>query len=534
MNQPTESAKSDSIFTGCRALFELLGRSRKEYLARLLAASALSCAEGILHPLLVKAIFNEVVNRRGFHHFFTLILSYLALGLLLNLGNAVTSFWGKSLENRVVLTVTRQLLEAYYRGEYGEVLRRGYGYFICRIYGDVRDGLIPLLSLIQTTLSQVVLLASLSLVLVYLSWEAFLILAALIPLSGVVGALLGKQMKALASQEREQEGDVLAILTKALSAFRMVRGFKLFSRTVHGFDEKMKLFLSTSYQKYRAARIFQAINDFTMVISDFLSLFVGALLVLKGALTFGAYLAFVNSFWRAVNTLMQLLKGVPDFHNFGVAIMRMKIFLASSIVKYHQTSSLLSASNLRFSYGSGFVLKDFSLQLTRGERIVLVGPNGCGKTTLANILSGYLAPTHGSVSLPETIGSVTLPISFPPLKVKDLPCDAYIRHTFSLSDQGLLETFADELSAGQQQKLAISLALSQDADLYIIDEPLANLDPESKVIAINLMLQKTEGKTLIVVMHGSEQFHHLFDRVVRIDRVTENGTDEEQAAVHAI
>ena len=81
----------------------------------------------------------------------------------------------------------------------------------------------------------------------------------------------------------------------------------------------------------------------------------------------------------------------------------------------------------------------------------------------------------------------------------------------------MLEAFADELSAGQQQKLAISLALSQEADLYVIDEPLANLDPESRDTAINLILERTKEKTLVLVMHGSEEYHKLFDRVIRID-----------------
>ena len=61
------------------------------------------------------------------------------------------------------------------------------------------------------------------------------------------------------------------------------------------------------------------------------------------------------------------------------------------------------------------------------------------------------------------------------------------------------------------------MALSQDADLYVIDEPLANLDPESRDTAISLILERTKEKTLILVMHGSEEYHKLFDRVIRID-----------------
>ena len=128
-----------------------------------------------------------------------------------------------------------------------------------------------------------------------------------------------------------------------------------------------------------------------------------------------------------------------------------------------------------------------------------------------------MAPSHGDIVLPKRISSVTLPITFPPLKVKDLVSDTKLLSAFRLRDQAVLDAFADELSAGQQQKLALSLALSQEADLYVIDEPLANLDPESRDTAINLILERTREKNLILVMHGSEEYHKLLDRVIRMN-----------------
>jgi ATP-binding cassette subfamily B protein len=123
-----------------------------------------------------------------------------------------------------------------------------------------------------------------------------------------------------------------------------------------------------------------------------------------------------------------------------------------------------------------------------------------------------------------------LPISFPPLQVKDLVEDTSLLSQFRLRDPAVLDAFADELSAGQQQKLALSLALAREADLYIIDEPLANLDPESKEIAMNLILERTKEKTLILVMHGSEEYHKLFDRVITMDAVSVTGDGHQEDA----
>lgn len=506
--------------------FELLGRFRFEFVCLLLASSFLSAAEGIVHPLLIKFIFDEVVARGSFDRFVMLVIGYLALGLFLNLGTTGVALWSKAVENRVVKEMNRRLLESYYEKEYASVLQNGYGYFITRIYGDLREGLVPLLTLVQTTVKQVVLLLSLLLVLIYLSWQAFLLLVAIIPISSVVGVVLGRKIKALTSQEREQEGAVQAILNRALSAFRIVKVFNLLSRTAPACERLLGNYLSTSYRRFKISRVFQSLNDLTMVISDFLSMFVGALYVLRGALTFGGYLAFVNAFWRAVTTLMQLFNRMAEFQTYGVIAERIRSFLSSSVNVYYLKGRSLSVNNLGFSYNDKPILNDFSLQLSPVERVVIIGPNGSGKTTLANILSGYLAPSRGEIVLPESISSVTLPISFPPLRVRELVEDTELLSAFSLATEAVLESFADELSAGQQQKLALSLALSRDAALFVIDEPLANLDPESRDTAMSLIFERTRDKALILVMHGSEQYHKLFDRVIRIDRVVEYAVEE--------
>ena len=517
MHQAYEAKRSRHSL---RVLFELLGRFRLEYGGILFVSSLLAATEGIFHPLLIKSIFDEVVARGSFNRFLILIVSYLALGICMNFGGTAAALWAKSLENRLVKTVNRRLLESYYEKDYASVLQNGYGYFINRIYGDLREGLVPLLSLIQTTIKQVVLLVSLLLVLIYLSWQAFFLLVAIIPISSAIGVFLGRRVKTLTAHEREQEGAVQTILNKALGAFRIVKTFNLISLTAPAVDRRLGDYLATSYRRHRLTKVFEGLNDLTMVTSDFLSMFVGALFVLRGALTFGGFLAFVNTFWRAVTTLMQLFNRMAEFQTYGVITQRIGSFLSTRAEQSHRLGSFPSAANLDFAYNGKPILKNFSLQLAPGERVVVVGPNGSGKTTLANILSGYLAPSDGDMALPERISSVTLPISLPPLKVKNLVSDRALLATFNLDDQSLLEAFADELSAGQQQKLALALALSKEADLYIIDEPLANLDPESRGTAIELILERTKDKNLVLIMHGSEEYHKLLDRVIRIEPVT--------------
>ena len=499
------------------AFVRLLSGFGLEYLGTVFVLCLMSAAEGVAHPLLIKYIFDEGVLRSDFNRFLTFAVAYLAFGLLTNVAGAATAMWARSLENRIVATTSRKMLNAYYAKEYESVLLNGHGYFINRIYGDVQDGFVPLLRLIQSATSQVVLVIASSAILIYLSWRAFLILGILVPFSMVLGAVLGKRIKALTSQEREQQGGVLSFLTQALGAFRIVNGFDLATPTVAGFDRRLGAYLSTSYRRYKIARTFQALNDSAMVLSDFLSVFVGALFVLRGALTFGGYLAFVNTFWRAVTTTMQLLNQVPEFQRLGVITDRVASFLAASRPARRAGGPAASLDRIGFSYAGAPVLDDLSLKIGAHERIVVVGPNGSGKTTLANILSGYLTASRGEVVTPHRISAITLPISFPPVPVSELAADTSLLAEFGLNEEAVLQALGNELSSGQQQKLALALALSREADLYVVDEPLANLDRQARDRAMTLLMERTKGKSLVAIMHGCEEYYDLFDRVVEIE-----------------
>lgn len=153
------------------------------------------------------------------------------------------------------------------------------------------------------------------------------------------------------------------------------------------------------------------------------------------------------------------------------------------------------------------------MHLEPGESALIVGQNGSGKTTLANILSGYLSPSQGQLELPARISAVTLPVLFPPIKVRDLGADGGLLGLFRIDEPDILDTYPDQLSAGQQQKLSLALALSQDADLYILDEPLANLDVRSRSIAMKEIQRRTRDKILVIIMHGAEEYYSMFDQV---------------------
>jgi ABC-type multidrug transport system ATPase subunit len=86
-----------------------------------------------------------------------------------------------------------------------------------------------------------------------------------------------------------------------------------------------------------------------------------------------------------------------------------------------------------------------------------------------------------------------------------------------------------ELSVGQRKRLEILMVLLKPAELYILDEPLAGIDVLSKSKIMQAILEATQGKTLLVIMHGDAEFHGQFDRVLDLAA----GATEEPALVAA-
>lgn len=492
----------------------LLGKFRAEYAGVTLCAALVGGAEGLLHPLLMKAIFDEASSRADFGRFVYLVLGYLALGLTLNGAIYWLSLWQLKLDNKIVRQISGDLLRAYFSKDYREVLREGEGSYVARIRSDVKDGVVPMLGLVRTLAVKIATFVALVSVLIFISWQAFLILSAIIPIATFVSIVVGKKIRGLTSIERDKEAVLLNALTKSVGAFKMVCSFSLVPKTLGNFSRSMDEVLDSGYRKFRVIRLLQGASDLTMVISDVCSIFVGALFVFRRQMTIGSFIAFMNAFWRSATTLIEIFRQGAELHSHAATLGRVVAFLdAPPATPYHRIGTAVAATSISYTYGTNPVISDFSLRLEPGTRALIVGHNGSGKTTLANILSGYLSPSQGALELPARISAVTLPVLFPPIKVRDLGAEDRLLQLFGIYEPDILESYPDQLSAGQQQKLSLSLALSQDADLYVLDEPLANLDMRSRSIAMEEIQSRTRGRILLIVMHGAEEYFSIFDQV---------------------
>ncbi|MDO5015900.1 MAG: energy-coupling factor transporter ATPase [Eubacteriales bacterium] len=231
-----------------------------------------------------------------------------------------------------------------------------------------------------------------------------------------------------------------------------------------------------------------------------------------------------------------------------------------------QGKPLIEIEHLSYRYNpkssnSHLALQDVSLEVFAGEKLLICGHTGSGKSTLIGHFNALNRPQTGSVkvmglsasdnaNIPEIRRSVGLVFQYPERQlfantvrediafgptrqgVSEEEIDKRIKEVqelLELSDE-LLERSPFELSGGQQRRVAIAGVLSMGPEILVLDEPAAGLDPESRESMLQLVERLSDqGKTIVMVTHNMDDVARLADRIVVLARgkVLQIGTPEE-------
>lgn len=222
--------------------------------------------------------------------------------------------------------------------------------------------------------------------------------------------------------------------------------------------------------------------------------------------------------------------------------------------------AFLSLNNVSFFYGKSEIIRDFSLDVEQGSFTTLLGASGCGKTTLLRLISGFLKPTEGTVSINGQVQNEILPNKrkigmvfqdyalFPHMTVeqnllyglklkkgekrtKEQNVELVQKTAENLNLQKLLKRYPSELSGGQQQRVALGRTLVLEPHILLMDEPLSSLDAKLR-LKVREELKEIQQRlkiTTIYVTHDQEEALSLSDRiaVLRHGSLLQYGTPEQ-------
>lgn len=198
---------------------------------------------------------------------------------------------------------------------------------------------------------------------------------------------------------------------------------------------------------------------------------------------------------------------------------------------------MIEITNLYKNFGKLEVLNNINLSFNKGECIALIGPNGCGKTTLIKSILGMVIPTKGTIKVKDQFISENFEyrrqIGYMPQigrypdnmtigQIIDMIKD--IRKSDQNLDEELLHQFLSKemfnkrmrtLSGGTTQKVSATLAFLFNPDILILDEPTAGLDPlASEMLKEKIIAEKQKGKLILITSHLLSELDDLITHVV--------------------
>jgi ABC-2 type transport system ATP-binding protein len=220
---------------------------------------------------------------------------------------------------------------------------------------------------------------------------------------------------------------------------------------------------------------------------------------------------------------------------------------------------MIKVENLVKSFGTKLAVNDVSFSVERGEVLGFLGPNGAGKSTTMRMLTGFIPPTSGRITvgghdvvedpLPAKRLMGYLPENAP--GYADMTVHGFLNFAAELRGlqggarkqavhravelcflENVLYQTIDTLSKGYKHRTCLAQALIHDPDILIMDEPTDGLDPNQKYEVRNLIKRMGQNKAIIFSTHILEEVEAACSRVIIIDRgrIVANGTPQELKA----
>jgi subfamily B ATP-binding cassette protein MsbA len=502
-----------------------------------------------------------------------IVLIMLGIGVLTILGtiaNFLHQWCSLTLVTRVIASIRLEIFRHVLHLPLGTVIARGPAELVSRVNKDSVELQRGFLALTSKALAQLTKGIAAFGAAIYFDWRLTLVAVLVAPPFAIILRKFGKRIRRGSKGALKAQEDLLRASNESLQGLRAVKTSTAERDALSRFAKANRKAVKDELVVRTARAISGPLVEMLAVFVILLLATVAAKQILDGALDFERFILALGALGFAGGSFKPLTSLLNDIQASSAPAERLLELYdlpaegkrERSLPKFprHARSLRFTGVSFRYSADSPLVLRDIDLDIRHGERVAVVGPNGCGKTTLLSLVPRLADPTDGAImldgvdlragnlrSLRSMIGVVTQDavlfadtiaenIRFGLVNVsreqaeeaaRRAHADAFIRRLPQGYDTPVSEMGAS-LSGGQRQRIAIARAILRDPAILIMDEATSQIDAESEDEINHAIREFGAGRTVLLIAHRLSTVLNA-DRIVVMEagRIADVGTHDE-------
>ncbi|MSP84919.1 MAG: ABC transporter ATP-binding protein [Flavobacteriaceae bacterium] len=512
----------------------------------------------------------DSIDKNGsFYVLMIMIIFIIIIFMLKNLFNYWAMYFSTFMRNGILMDMRISIYKKITSLPLGYYSKTTKGDVISKTIADVNEISNSYLSILEMVVREPLTIIFTLATMLFLSLKLTLFVLFFIPISGFIISKIGKSLKKNSIIVQEQQGKMLSILEETLTGLRVIKSFTAEKKFRSTFKE-------TSLTFYKYSNIVLNRQNLASPMSEFLGILViGILLVYGGYLVFvekqmeaGFFLGYIMLAYNILTPAKAISKASYGLKRGNASADRILEILEQEnpivskpdAIEKDTFESEIRIENINFKYEDEIILKNFSLEVKKGETIALVGQSGSGKSTVANLLTRFYDVNEGKIeidsvaikdinlqSLRGLIGLVTQDsilfndtikanISLGKLDATDEEIIEALKIANAYEfvkdlSKGIYTNIGDsgnKLSGGQKQRLSIARAVLKNPPIMILDEATSALDTESEKFVQIALENMMQNRTSIVIAHRLSTIQKA-DKIVVLHKgeIVEQGTHDE-------
>jgi subfamily B ATP-binding cassette protein MsbA len=496
----------------------------------------------------------------------------ISIFLLKNLADYLAMFFINFLRNGVLKDMRNALYKKTLELPLAFYSEKRKGDVISRISADVNEVQNSFLAILELIVKEPLTIIFTISAMLIISAKLTVFVFIFIPISGYIISLIGKQLKKQSTKAQQEQGSFLSTIEETIGGLKVVKGYNSENYFNTVFQNSTERFFNLSNSIGNRQNLASPASEFMGITVIAILLWYGGQMVLidktlEGA-AFIAYMGLAYNILTPAKAISKASYGVKRGNAAAERVLEIleqenTIVSKEKAIEKESFDDNISIQNINFKYEEETVLKDFSLQIKKGQTVALVGQSGSGKSTIANLLTRFYDVNDGTISidginikdmnlqsLRSLMGLVTqdsilfndtikanislgkldatddeiieaLKIANAYEFVKELPLGIYT----NIGDSG------NKLSGGQKQRLSIARAVLKNPPIMILDEATSALDTESEKFVQIALENMMQNRTSIVIAHRLSTIQKA-DIIVVMQRgkIVEQGTHDELIA----